>query len=262
MRRMSPKQSLNNHKRVYRIMACNSLLLERSGYARPERNHDGKVIMTHSNLRWCSDGLEFACWNGEMIRLAFPIDAHDREIISWRAVANAGISGSVVRDMLLEAIERRFGTHRAPEQIEFLTGNGSAYTAKETRIFAQQLGLKSCFTPVKSQQSNDMSEAFVKTLKRDYVRVNPLPDAETVLRLIGNWIEDYNDNHPHSGVKWKSPREFIRTKTETARCPVKRGLDQPFKLAMMREIQTIPSLQSGLAIEMRDEAWVIGLADW
>ena len=205
-----------NHKRVYRIMARNSLLLERSGFARPERNHDGKIIMMRSNLRWCSDGLEFTCWNSEVIRLAFLIDAHDREIISWRAVGNRGISGSDVRDMLLEAVERRFGAHRAPKQIEVLTDNGSAYTAKETCIFAQQLGLKSCFTPVKSPQSNGMSEAFVKTLKRDYVRVNPLPDAETVLRLIGNWIEDYNENHPHSGLKWRSPREFIRAKTETA----------------------------------------------
>ena len=205
-----------NHKRVYRIMKNNSLLLERSGFDRPERIHNGKVIMMRSNLRWCSDGLEFTCWNGDVIRAAFLIDAHDREIISWRAVANAGISGSDVRDMLLEAVEKRFGTHRAPEVIEVLSDNGSAYTAKDTRIFARQLGLKPCFTPVKSPQSNGMSEAFVKTLKRDYVRVNPLPDAQTVLKLIGEWIEDYNDNHPHSGLKWCSPREFIRAKTETA----------------------------------------------
>ena len=61
-----------------------------------------------------------------------------------------------------------------------------------------------------------MSEAFVKTLKRDYVRVNPLRDAKTVLSLIGDWIEDYNETHPHSGLKWKSPREFIRAKPKTA----------------------------------------------
>jgi hypothetical protein len=33
------------------------------------------------------------------------IDAVDREIIAWTAVANAGISGSDVRDMMLEAVE-------------------------------------------------------------------------------------------------------------------------------------------------------------
>ena len=52
----------------------------------------------------------------------------------------------------------------------------------------------------------------VNKIERDYVRFNPLPDAETVLRLIGNWTEDYNDNHPHSGLKWHSPREFIRAR--------------------------------------------------
>ena len=123
-----------NHKRVYRIMARNSLLLERFGFDRPERSRDGKVIMMRSNLCWCSDGSEFTCWNGEAIRLAVLIDADDREIISWRAVADAGIRASDVRDMLLETVERRFGSHRAPEKVEVLSDNRSAYTAKDTCI--------------------------------------------------------------------------------------------------------------------------------
>ena len=56
----------------------------------------------------------------------------------------------------------------------------------------------------------------MKTLKRDYVHVTPLPDAATVLGLIAGWIEDYNDNHPHSGLKMRSPREFIAAQTATA----------------------------------------------
>lgn len=205
-----------NHKRVYRIMKANRLLLARRYTERPEQTHDGKVVVIRSNLRWCSDGFEFTCWNGEIVRGAFIIDAHDREIIAWRAVVNAGISGSDVRDMMLEAVEGRFGRPQAPEPLEILSDNGSPYTARETRIFARQLGLKPCFTPVGSPQSNGLSEAFVNTLKRDYVRVNPLSDAQTVLNAIGEWIEDYNENHPHSGLKMRSPREFIKTKIETA----------------------------------------------
>ena len=111
-------------------------------------------------------------------------------------------------------------------------GGGSRYTAKDTRILARQIGLKPCFTPVKGPQSNGVSKAFVKTLKRDYVRVNPLPDAETVLTLLDTWIEDYNDNHPHSGLKWRSPREFIKATTETAQAsgPVKTGASSKQKL--------------------------------
>jgi putative transposase len=43
-----------------------------------------------------------------------------------------------------------------------------------------------------------MSEAFVKTLKRGYIRISQVPDAETTLRLIDGWIEEYNEIHPHS----------------------------------------------------------------
>lgn len=53
-----------------------------------------------------------------------------------------------------------------------------------------------------------MAEAFVKTFKRDYVYLNDVADAETVMRCLPIWIEDYNCNHPHSGLKMKSRREF------------------------------------------------------
>ena len=199
-----------NHKRVYRIMKQHGLLLARYTAERPGRVHDGKVIVMRSNLRWCSDGLEFTCWNGEVVRMAFAIDAHDREIIAWRAVAGGGISGDMVRDMMLEAVETRFGALRAPHAIEWLSDNGSPYTAKPTRTFAQAINLVPCFTPVASPESNGISEAFVKTFKRDYVRVHPLPDARTALSLIAGWIEDYNEIHPHSGLNMRSPREHRR----------------------------------------------------
>ena len=53
-----------------------------------------------------------------------------------------------------------------------------------------------------------MSEAFVKTLKRDYVRVTPLPDAASVLWHVSAWIDDYNTVHPHSALAMRSPVAF------------------------------------------------------
>jgi putative transposase len=199
-----------NRKRVHRIMQRHALLLQRHTGRREGRIHDGKVMVMRSNLRWCSDGLEFTCWNGDILRLAFIIDAFDREIIAWTAVSGAGISGSDVRDMMLEAVEKRFADTRAPHPIEHLSDNGSPFTAKDTRDFATALNLMPCFTPLRSPESNGMAEAFVKTFKRDYVRVHPLPDASAALRQIAGWIADYNEIHPHSALKMRSPREFIR----------------------------------------------------
>ena len=213
-KRAAEAEPAANHKRVFRIMKREGLLLTRSTGRRKGRLHDGKVVVMRSNLRWCSDAFEVACWNGEIIRVVFAIDAHDREVLTWHAVAGGGISGSMVRDLMLEAVERRFSTIKALHPVEWLSDNGSPYTAKETIDFAAALGLVPCFTPVASPESNGIAEAFVKTFKRDYVRVNPLPDAATVLRQIAGWFLDYNENHPHSGLKMRSPREFIRAKTQ------------------------------------------------
>jgi transposase InsO family protein len=50
----------------------------------------------------------------------------------------------------------------------------------------------------------------VKTSKRDYPRVGPVPDAETALDRIAGGFDDYNENHPRSGLRMRSPREFRR----------------------------------------------------
>lgn len=197
-----------NAKRVLRIMQVNGLVLTRHTAYRPARTHDGVVIALRSNIRWCSDHLELKCRNGEIVRVLFVIDACDREIIAWSAVAHAGVSGEMVRDLMVEAVEQRFGDARTPHPIEWLSDNGSAYIARETATTAAALGLRLAFTPVRSPQSNGISESFVKTLKRDYARNVILPDAETALALLPKWFDDYNEIHPHSGLRFLSPREF------------------------------------------------------
>lgn len=210
-----------NHKRIFRLMRLSSMLLQPHTGRRPIRAHEGTVVAPASNQRWASDGLEISCWNGEVVRVAFAIDTHDREIIAWVATSGGGISGEMIRDMMLDCVERRFDAIRAPQPVQWLADNGSAYTAAETTDFAAALNLIPCFTPVRSPESNGVCEAFVKTLKRDYARVNPRPDAISVLQKLPAWFEDYNTIHPHSGLRMRSPREFIAQQSANqAACPV------------------------------------------
>ncbi len=58
-----------------------------------------------------------------------------------------------------------------------------------------------------------MAEAFVKTFKRDYAYLADLPDAKTVLEQLPSWFEDYNEHHPHKGLKMLSPKQYRRLKT-------------------------------------------------
>ena len=113
-------------------------------------------------------------------------------------------------DEMLEAIEYRFGMLQAPTPIQWLSDNGSPYIAGDTRRFARELGLMPLTTPIESPQSDGMAEAFVNTLKRDCVSVNPTPKARTILESLSRWIERYNEPHPHSSLRVRSPRMFRR----------------------------------------------------
>lgn len=210
-----------NRKRVLRLMRRASLTLQPHTGRRAVRAHEGTVVAPASNQRWASDGLVIPCWNGEAVHVAFAIDTHDREVMAWVAAVGRGISGEMIRDMMLACVERRFGDVRAPRPVQWLADNGSPYTARDTVDFATALNLVACFTPVRSPESNGVCEAFVKTLKRDYARVNPRPDAITVLQQLPAWFGDYNAVHPHSGLRMLSPREFIQAQSSTpAACPV------------------------------------------
>ena len=202
-----------NHKRVYRVMKVHDLLLQRHAGGADQCRHDGRIAVEVSNRRWCSDGFEIGCDNGERVRIAFSLDCCDREAISYVA-STGGISGDDVRDLMVAAVESRFGrVNRLPEPIEWLSDNGSPFVAGDTRRFAREMGLAPCTTPFRSPQSNGMAEAFVRTFKRDYVQVSPCPDAETVLHHLPGWFTHYNEVHPHKALDYRSPREFIRAQT-------------------------------------------------
>ncbi|EPT7723509.1 IS3-like element IS2 family transposase [Escherichia coli] len=199
-----------NAKRIYRIMRQNALLLERKPAVPPsKRAHTGRVAVKESNQRWCSDGFEFCCDNGERLRVTFALDCCDREALHW-AVTTGGFNSETVQDVMLGAVERRFGNELPASPVEWLTDNGSCYRANETRQFARMLGLEPKNTAVRSPESNGIAESFVKTIKRDYISIMPKPDGLTAAKNLAEAFEHYNEWHPHSALGYRSPREYLR----------------------------------------------------
>ncbi len=99
------------------------------------------------------------------------------------------------------------------EPIQWLSDNGSIYTALATEWEAERLNLHPITTPAYSPQSNGMSEAFVHTLKRDYVDGADCSSAAAVLGQLPQWLEDYNEHAPHSALGHRAPREYRRERT-------------------------------------------------
>jgi len=158
-----------NLKRIQRVMELNGWKLPRSTRRRTGRAHRGLIQRAVSNERWCSDVLEIACWNGELVQLGFALDCHDREALA-HVEAPRDLVGTDIQQLMQGAVASRFGEGERPDApIQWLTDNGSIFTALDTLITAERLHLVPITTPAASPQSNEMSEAFVNTLRRDYI---------------------------------------------------------------------------------------------
>lgn len=81
--------------------------------------------------------------------MAFALDCCDREVIDFIASSGA-IAGDHIRDLMLTSIEKRFNGEPPERAIQWLSDNGSVYTARDTRHFAEMIGLNPKRTPVRS----------------------------------------------------------------------------------------------------------------
>ena len=198
-----------NIKRIRRVMKIAGLMLPGKKRHRFDRPHTGKVQMPSSNQRWCSDGFNIPCWNGDTVQVAFALDCHDREALGHVARIRA-LRGEDIRLLLDVSLWARFGERvlTTPVEIQWLSDNGGPYTSTDTVLYAETLGFRPVTTPAYSPESNGMAEAFVNTIKRDYVAGADLSDGETVLRQLPGWIADYNRFAPHSALGMLSPLEF------------------------------------------------------
>ena len=57
----------------------------------------------------------------------------------------------------------------------------------------------------------------MNTFKRDYVARMDLRDVKTVLAQLSAAFEHFNEVHPHSSLKMRSPREFRRQQAAQVR---------------------------------------------
>ncbi|MCS7092170.1 MAG: hypothetical protein NZM26_02365 [Patescibacteria group bacterium] len=72
-------------------------------------------------------------WDGTHIWVEFVLDCHDRQIINHFS-STIGITGENIREMLLGAVEERFGQAECPHTIQLLSDNDRSSQAGKRSI--------------------------------------------------------------------------------------------------------------------------------
>ena len=190
-------------RRLMRLMGLAAIFqAPRTSYPHPEhriypyllRN----MVINRANQVWCADITYIPVQRGFLYLVAI-MDWATRHVLAWR-LSNTMDAGFCV-EALNEALER----YGKPEI--FNTDQGSQFTSydftgvlKAAEITISMDGRGRCM-------DNIFIERLWRSLKYEAVYLHELTDGFVAERVIGEWINFYNTERPHSSFDGRTPAE-------------------------------------------------------
>jgi putative transposase len=154
------------------------------------------LSITHPNQVWSTDISYIPMYHGFMYLYAV-IDVYSRYLLGW-TLSNT-LSASNCTD-LLSACAQHYGT---PEIIN--TDQGCQYTSSRWVNLINQLGICISMDGRGRCKDNIWIERFWRSIKREYIYLNPTDNVEILRKGIGHYIDDYNMDRPHQSLGGSTP---------------------------------------------------------
>lgn len=191
-------------KRVRRLMRVMSLMaiypqkcLSKGGDAKYFHPYLLRHLdIVRPNQVWSTD-ISYIPMKGGFMYLYAVIDVYSRFIVGWR------LSNTLSASNCYELIEDCIKVYGAPEIVN--SDQGSQYTTRKWKQLLEGYGIKVSMDGKGRCKDNIWIERFWRTIKQEYIYLNP---AETVSELregIGEFIKYYNYRRPHQSLSSMLP---------------------------------------------------------
>ena len=145
--------------------------------------------ITHANQVWCTDITYIPMRHGFMYLTAI-IDVYSRKIVGW------GVSNSMSAQWCKNVLEEAIVCYGKPEIIN--TDQGTQYTSALWTQYLEKLEIKISMDGKGRALDNVWIERFWKSIKYDYIYLNPADDGFELYEGVQNHITYYNDKTHHT----------------------------------------------------------------
>ena len=196
---------LVNHKKVRRLMRVMRIQAQ---YPKQNLSKLGKAVYIHpyllrglaierANQVWSIDITYIAMRKGFMYLTAI-IDVYIRYIVGW------GLHNTLQTENIKEVLEAAVLKHGKPEILN--SDQGSQFTCP---LWIEALKKHSITISMDGRRraiDNIYIERFWRTIKQDYVYMNPCEDGLELYKGIKWFIEYYNTIKSHQGIERQTPK--------------------------------------------------------
>jgi len=195
--------SVGRH-RVRRLMALMGLqaIYQRPNTSKPHPEHRiysyklRGLKITKPNHVWCTDITYIPMQRG-FLYLVVVMDWATRKVLSWR------LSNTLDTKFCLEALDEAIAKYGVPEI--FNSDQGSQFTSLAFTDRLKQAGITISMDGRGRYLDNIFIERLWRSLKYEAVYLHEMSDGFAAKRVIGDWINFYNTQRPHSSLDGTTP---------------------------------------------------------
>ena len=94
------------------------------------------------------------------------------------------------------------------DNLYLISDNGSQPTSKRFMEACSVLEIKQIFTSYNNPKGNADTERVIRTLKEDFVWTREFSSPFEFTENFKEWVEDYNNDYPHSSLNYSTPSEY------------------------------------------------------
>lgn len=144
---------------------------------------------------------------GTFYYLCSVLDGASRFIVHWE-IREAMKELDV--EIVLQAARERF----AGVTPRIISDNGPQFIARDFQTFIRVCGMTHVRTSPYYPQSNGKLERYHRSLKEEGIRPGTPLNLEDARRLVGRYVEHYNDVRLHSAIGYVTPRDRLEGRHE------------------------------------------------
>jgi putative transposase len=188
-----------NHKRIRRLLRLMGIMaiypkrnLSKLGYSKYIRHYLLKGLKIISlNQVWAIDITYIPMAKGFMYLTAI-IDLYSRFIVGW------GVSNSLAAENTLDVLKQAIGKYGQPGIIN--SDQGSQFTCQLWTEYVENAKIAISMDSKGRALDNIYIERFWRTVKQDYVYLQPATSGIELYRGLEGFIGYYNNQKPHQGI--------------------------------------------------------------
>ncbi len=159
------------------------------------------LAIDRANQVWCADITYIPVQRGFLYLVAI-MDWATRHVLAWR------LSNTMDAGFCVEALRQALARSGRPEI--FNTDQGSQFTSLDFTATLKNAGITISMDGRGRCMDNIFIERLWRSLKYEAVYLHELTDGFKAERVIGEWIDFYNTERPHSALDGQTPAEAYR----------------------------------------------------